>query len=198
MNIQQKLKSESFENFVSKLSVENSNEILRKIDQCVAIPEGEFPYELLIGKMILHPELVEAIVEVFKKVLHHKGAMKVDQNPTLMRQVIISRLEIFIISIRKQSSDYQVLNLLKLVQKLFENALLTKSCIESIIDRLKTYERNGNFARPYLLILEKIAEYSENGKSNNSNNFDVNNNEMSSSGEWSDMNSDFTANGLSR
>lgn len=141
----------------------------------------------LLEEVIYNPGIVDKLVGLFKKVLQIRNTSELDQK---MKQNIITKFKMFFKGFKQGTPDYHILNLLKLIQKLYENNLVTKNYINEIIDVIKSFE-SSSFVRPYLNILEKVVD------SLDSNVFGGNN-EMSSSGEWSDFDSSDVTTGVSR
>lgn len=196
VDIQQQLRQahqDSFESLIDKMTAENSDQILSKIDDSLAIPEGEAPYETLLDKLRFSPELLEPIVDVIKKILScQPGTSKTsefDKKSTFMCQIIHHKLEISLNSFDNKSSDNQVLTVIKLVQRLYENSLITKHFINNVIESVRIYENDNNLKISGSAVFKKIATNLEKFRDKQMSSNDRNNSEMTSSGDWSDFDS---------
>lgn len=196
MNIQQQQRQthqHSFESLIDEMTTENSDKIINKINDSLAIPEGEAPYETLLDKLTFSPELLEPIVEVIKKILRCQpgtsSTSEFEKKSTFMCQIIHHKLEISLNSFGNKSSNNQVLIVVKLVQRLYENSLVTKHFINNVIESVRIYENDNNFNQSGSAMFKNIATNLEKFRDKQMNSFDRNNNEVTSSGDWSDFDS---------
>jgi hypothetical protein len=201
-NFPQRNQPETFENLMFNFGFENADEILRKLDDTTIMPRDENIYKILVEKVILKPELVDSIVEVFKKVLRLKNLpsnnLNFNASSSIIKIIIANKLEVVMESAGKDTSvNTQLFCIIQLVQKLYMNAIISKHCVHYIIDLIKINEKN-KFVETYATMLEKVLESKKCMRNIELNGSDPNNSEMTSSGEWSDFDSETSRHGVFR
>lgn len=191
---------ETFESLMSSLTLNNLDESLKKLDENTIMPKDETVYKVLVEKVVARPELIDAIVEVFKAVLRNKNFFVSNSNfnntnSTVIKIIIVNKLEVLL---GKEAANTQLFTIIKLIQKLYHSTIISKHCVNHFIDLIKLNESGNQTVEHYATMLEKNLK-PEKFKRNVDNTFsDPSNNEMTSSGEWSDFDSETARHGVMR
>lgn len=192
---------ESFESLMQNFNNENADETVRRINENTIMPKEETIYNVLLEKAILQPNLVDSVVEIFNKVLWNKSTSSSNLNcntsSTVIKIIIVNKLEVLLESAGKELENTQLASIIKLIQKLYQNAIISKHSVNYIIDLIKNNENSNKFVHHYATKLETIVESKISQRKLEFNGHDKNN-EMTSSGEWSDFDSETSRHGFLR
>ena len=186
---------------MQNFNFENADETVRKINENTIMPKEEIVYNILIQKVILQPKLVDSVVEIFNKVLWNKSSSSSSLNcstsSTVIKMIIVNKLEVLLESAGKELENTQLASVIKLIQKLYQSAIISKQSVNFIIDLIKNNENGKNYVHHYAKKLEKILDSKISHRKLKYNGNDKNN-EMTSSGEWSDFDSETSRHGFLR
>jgi hypothetical protein len=181
---------------------ENVDETLRKLNGSTLMPSDEIVCKILLEKAIYNPKLVDGVVEIFKKIFGMKTVTSNNLNCTnassIIKTLIANKLDELLESTGTEAAASTFLfNITNLITKLYQNSIISKLCVNCIIDLIKVYENGNKFDKTYTSILTKALE-NRKLKRNGSDPKIESYNEMTSSGEWSDFDSETSRHGFLR
>lgn len=190
---------ETFENLMINFCSDNADETIRKINENTLMPIDESVYKILLEKVLTYPKLIEKLIEILMKFLRLKNLSSSNLNCTtqssMIKIAISNKLEVLLeMAGEETAANNQLLTVIKLITKLYQNAIISKVCVNYFIDLIKMYENGNKCINTYTTMLKEVLTFQNNidhiGADPNS--------EMTSSGEWSDLDSETSRHGFMR